>query len=101
MAGVKFFWYKHPKTGKMHSDQRMEGYEHRPLIIKGVKCELDPDYLPPAKEEDTSIGFPGRMFKNGQREVWEADPNHVKKCNPKYVQYQDGHKERYDPTKHC
>lgn len=99
MGKIKFFWYKHPKTGKMYSDQRMEGYEHKPLVIKGVKCELFPDYVPPLKERKP-LGV-RQMFKDGQREVWEADPYYVKKCNPKYVKYQDGHRERYDSGKHC
>lgn len=83
----------------MHSDQRMEGYEHKPLIIKDIKCELDPDYEPPTKEHKP-LGV-RQMYKDGHREVWKADPAYVRKCNPKYVQYQDGHKERYDSSKHC
>ena len=35
------------------------------------------------------------------RECFEADPDYVKKCKPKYIKFQDGHKERYDPGKHC
>ena len=99
MGAIKFFWYKHPKTGKMHSDQRMSGYEHKPLVVKGVKCELVPDYVPPLKEHKP-LG-PRRLYKDGQREVWEADPQYIKKMNPKYVKYQDGHRERYDSSKHC
>ncbi len=38
---------------------------------------------------------------SGNREVFEADPDYVKGCRPKYVKFQDGHKEKYDPTKHC
>jgi len=96
---IKFFWYKHPKTGEMFSDQRMEGYEDIPLIIKGVKCELDINYKPPAKEFKP-LG-PIRVYKDGQREVWEADPKYVKKCNPKYLKQQNVFIERYDPQKHC
>ena len=52
MGIVKFFWYKHPKTGEMLSDQRMEGYETRPLIIKGVKIDKKIKTLAiPANEE--------------------------------------------------
>jgi hypothetical protein len=99
MNMIKFFWYKHPKTGEMISDQRMVGYEDKPLMVKGVKCELDRDYEPPV-EEHKPLGVI-RVYKDGQREVWEADPGYVKKCNPKYVKYQDGHSERYNPNKHC
>lgn len=101
MGMINFYWYKHPKTGEMISDQRMIGYEEKPLFIKGVKCELVRDYKPPVKEEDTSIGFPGRMYKDGQRECFQADPQYVKKCNPKNIRFQDGHIERYDSGKHC
>lgn len=96
---VKFFWYKHPKTGEMFSDQRMEGYEERPLIKKGIKCELDLTYKPPEKEYK-ALG-PIRIYKDGQREVFEADPQYVKKMNPKNIRFQDGHIERYDSSKHC
>lgn len=97
MGMIGFFWYKHPETGEMISDQRMIGFEEKPLVIKGVKCELVRDYEPPTEEQD---GLPPAII-NKNREVFEADPDYVKKCNPKYVKFQDGHKERYDPTKHC
>jgi hypothetical protein len=99
MQMINFFWYKHPKTKEMHSDQRMVGYEEIPLLVKGVKCDIDRDYTPP-EIEYKPLGVI-RMYRDGQREVWEADPGHVKKCKPKYVKFQDGHRERYDPTKHC
>ena len=97
--GVPVWWYKHPKTGEMFSDLRTKGFEKKPLVVKGVICELDLDYILPTKKHKP-LG-PRQMFKDGQREVWEADSHYVKKCNPKYVKYQDGHKERYDPSKHC
>ena len=99
MGMIKFFWYKHPKTGEMISDQRMVGYEEKPLMVKGEKCELDRDYKPPEKEYKP-LGVI-RVYKDGQRECFEADPQYVKKCNPKNIRFQDGHIERYDPTKHC
>ncbi len=93
---VRFFWYKHPETGEIFSDQRMDGYEDIPLIIKGVKCELIRDYSPPEKyDNERSLAI---IDKN--REVFQADREFVKKMKPKYVRFQDGHRERYDPTKH-
>jgi len=97
MGKVKFFWYKHPKTGEMFSDQRMEGYEDKPFIHKGVVCDLMIDYVPPERNSDQY----NLAIINKNREVFQADPAYVKSCKPKYVQFQDGHKERYDPTKHC
>ena len=97
MGMIKFFWYKNTETGEMKSDQRMEGYEDKPLIEKGVKWELVRDYEPPKKESKAT----GIAIIDKNREVFEADPAYVKSCKPKYVQFQDGHKEKYDPTKHC
>ena len=98
MQMIKFFWYKNPETEEMISDQRMVGYEEKPLICGGVKCEIDREYAPPVKEHKP-LG-PIRMYKNGQREVFEADPQYVKKMNPKNIRFQDGHIERYDSSKH-
>ncbi len=81
----------------MISDQRMVGYEEKPLTVKGVKCELVSDYVPPKKDSNKR----NLAIINKNREVFEADSNYVKKCNPRFVQFQDGHKERYDSTKHC
>ncbi len=97
MGMIGFFWYKHPKTGAIFSDQRMKGYEENPLIIKGVSCKLVRDYIPSIKKTDTNINI---AIINKNREVFQADSEYVKKCNPKYVKFQDGHRERYDPTKH-
>ena len=96
MNMIKFFWYKHPETGEMFSDQRMVGYETKPLIKNGVKCELDPDYVPPTKEHDKF----NLAIINKNREVFEADRDLVKKTNPKFIKFNDGHRERYDPGKH-
>jgi hypothetical protein len=94
---IRFYYYKHPETGEIFSDQRMEGFEEKPLIIKGVKHELVRDYVPPRKKQKDLAP----VIINKNREVFEADPAFVKKCKPKYVKFQDGHKEKYDPTKHC
>ena len=93
---IKFFWYKHPKTGEMFSDQRMVGYEDKPFNCKGIDCELVRGYAPPEVDHDRNLAI-----INKNREVFEADPWLVKKTNPKYVKYQDGHSERFDPNRHC
>lgn len=93
---IKFFWYKHPKTGEMLSDQRMTGYEKKPLVVKGVKCELVKDYVPPVKKRKAL----SLCIINKNREVFQADSDWVKECNPKYVKYNDGHRERYNPAYH-
>ena len=35
------------------------------------------------------------------REGFEQDPDFYKKMKPKKVRYRDGHKEFFDPTRHC
>ena len=42
---TKFFYYKHPKTGEIFSDQRMIGFEGVPYKADGVECELLKDYV--------------------------------------------------------
>jgi hypothetical protein len=98
MNMIRFFWYRHPETKEMHSDQRMVGYETKPLLKGGVECELVPDYEPPVIDRENDFNL---AIINKNREVFQADPSYVKKCRPKYVKFQDGHRERYDPTKHC
>ena len=94
---TRFFYYKHPKTGEIFSDQRMMGYETRAYKTSdGEECELVPDYEPPVKNTKNQIGI---IDKNA--EIFEKDAAYVKECNPKYIKFNDGHRERYDPTKHC
>ncbi|MCK5762538.1 MAG: hypothetical protein KAH05_00310 [Clostridiales bacterium] len=92
-----FFYYKHPKTGKIYSDQRMSGFEEVPYMASdGVKCELLKDYCPDTEDSKNQIGI---INKNA--EVFQKDSAFVKKCKPKYVKFRDGHREKYDPTRHC
>lgn len=94
---ISFFYYKHPKTGKIYSDQRMKGYEEKPYIASdGVECKYLPNYSPPLKKSKKSFGI---IDKNA--EVFQKDPEYVKKVNPKYIRFRDGHRERYDPNRHC
>ena len=49
--------------------------------------------------EAESKGYCGLSEK--QREGFEMDPALYKKRNPKWVRYRDGHRELFDPDKHC
>ena len=82
----------------MFSDQRMPGFEKRPYNHKGEICKLVPDYEPPREEDPTKIWF---QYRKTNMEPFEADPQYVKKMKPKYIKFNDGHREKYDPTKHC
>ena len=94
---ANFYYYKHPKTEKIYSDLRMKGFEKKPYISPdGEECELLKGYSPPSENKDIGVAI---IDKN--REVFEADPDFVKKCRPKKIKFQDGHIEKYDPTKHC
>jgi len=87
---MPIYEYKHPKTEE---------------IFQALRSITDRDkiYISPDGQEckrllfPTTLGFCGK----GDREVFELDPSHVKKCNPKFIRYRDGHRERFDPTKHC
>jgi len=93
---TKFYYYKHPKTGKIFSDQRMSGYETKPYVASdGIECKFMKNYIPPSKKMKNRIGI---IDKNA--EVFQKDSDYCKKVAPKYVQFRDGHKEKYDPTKH-
>ena len=79
--------FEHPDTKEVFEDLRSIKDRDKPYISPdGKKCKR------------IISSFTG-WKKN--KEVFEADRDYVKKCNPKYVKFQDGHRERYDPTKHC
>ena len=50
-------------------------------------------------EVPSDMGYMGRI--EGEREVFEVDREAVKNAKPKYIKFRDGHRERYDPSKHC
>jgi hypothetical protein len=88
------YQYKHPKTGKIFECIRTFSERDKPLISDdGEKCEFVPWYL-------TDIKFQMGII-NRNAEVWEKDSDYVKKVHPKYVKYRDGHREKFDPTRHC
>ena len=81
--------YIHPDSGEEFEEIRRVEDRNKPFTAPdGVKC----------KRQEVGTNIKGW---NGKREVFEADPGYVKSCKPKYVKFQDGHKEKYDPTKHC
>jgi len=93
---IRFYYYKHPETDKIYSEQRMDGFEDKPYVAPdGVVCERLIDYTPPSKEHKSTFGI---IDKNA--ECFEKDAQFVKKCRPKRIRFRDGHVEKYDPTKH-
>jgi len=84
---MAIYQYKHPKTGEIFEDIRKMKDSDKPFIAPdGIKC--------------FRIISKFQGWK-GNKEVFEQDPSYVKKCRPKFVKFKDGHREKYDPTKHC
>jgi len=85
---MPIYEYEHPETGEIFDDIRPAKDRAKPFIAPdGVACP----------KRDVPSKFAGWK---GNREVFEADRDLVKKTKPKYVKFKDGHRERYDPTKH-
>ena len=92
----KFYRYIHPNTGEIFKVLRDVVDRDTPYILEdGVVCERKKD------PSEKMRGGPNRYGGRSDREVFELDPDYAKKVKPKYVRYRDGHKEKYDPTKHC
>lgn len=90
----KHYKYQHPETGKIYKSFRDSEKKDEPYVSDdGVKC---PRLLDPGEGNNFQLGI---IDKNA--EVFQKDPDYVKKCSPKYVKFNDGHREKYDPTKHC
>jgi hypothetical protein len=88
------FYYKHPKTGKIVERNLpiTENQEESIILEDGTICKYVPWYV----IEKGKIGI---IDKNA--EVWEKDPDYVRKLNPKFVRRRDGVREKFDPNKHC
>lgn len=86
---IPIYEYLHPETGEIFDDLRSYKDANKPFIAPdGVKCI----------RQEIPSRFGG--WKEG-REVFELDSDFAKKIKPKYVKFRDGHRERYDSTKHC
>ena len=96
---MPIYHYKHPETGEIHEDLRASDNCKDPLVLDdGTECEFVPWYLLPEEREGVRKHSKGLVDKNC--EVWEKDPDYVKKAAPKYVRRRDGVREKYDPTRH-
>jgi len=86
---MPIYVFKNPKTGKIFEEIRPFSKMNDPFYDEdGTKCDR--------------VEVPGgSVVIDNNAEVFEKDNDYVKKCKPKYVKFRDGHKERYDPTRHC
>lgn len=80
--------YIHPETNEIYEDMRSCSDRDKPFIAPdGKEC----------KRMEVPTSFSGWV---GDREGFQQDPDFYKKMKPKYVKFKDGHREKYDPTKH-
>lgn len=95
---MPIYLFKHPKTGKIFEDIRSFKDFDKPFISPdGETC----DRIIPGTEVNARKRK-GRASRAGMKlEVFQADPQYVRRNHPKYVRFRDGHREKYDPTKHC
>jgi len=87
---MPFYKYKHPETGEIFEDLRMITKCDEPFIADdGVECPRFVDW--------DNLRF-SIMDKN--EEVFQKDEEYTRLTNPKYIRFKDGHKEKYNPSKH-
>lgn len=79
--------YEHPNTKEIFTDLRKMEDRDKPFIA------------PDGKECKRVLFSPVHGWRS-DREGFEMDPDYYKEAHPKYVKYRDGHREKYDPTKH-
>ncbi|MFW6172284.1 MAG: hypothetical protein ACOC5T_00870 [Elusimicrobiota bacterium] len=93
---MPIYEYQHPETKEIFSELRTVSRRNEPFTAPdGTECERI--HFSASKTPDGV-----RASRAGMKlESFQVDPLYTKKCNPKYVRFRDGHRERYDPTKHC
>ena len=85
---MPLYKFLNPVTGEVFEELVSVKKCKKPFVLPdGTKCKR------------LFSGFKGGII-NKNAEVFQKDPEYVKKCKPKYVKFRDGHRERYDPTKH-
>ena len=86
------YTYENPITGKYFEEIATMANSDKPFILEdGTECPRI--FFPPTKR--------GCAIINKNREAFQVDPDFCKKVKPKYIKFKDGHRERYNPTKHC
>ena len=87
---MPIYEYQHPETKEIFEDMRKMEDRDKPFIAPdGVKCE---------RIFASNLEYVGRPDKN--KECFEVDREYVHKAKPKYIKFRDGHRERFDPTRH-
>lgn len=94
---MPLYIYKNSKTGELIEELRPMSECNDPLILEdGTVCERD------YGGEQTVDDKRRRQYRGTRgHEGFEVDPDYYKIVKPKYVKFKDGHREKYDPNKHC
>lgn len=88
---MPIYEFIHPKTEEIFTEIRQMSDRDKPFIAPdGEICE---------RVLFSKMGYMGRSEK--ERECFELDPHYCKKVSPKWIKYRDGHREKFDPTRHC
>lgn len=90
---MPIYCYRNPKDDSIIKVIRLFSESDKPYILDdGTECVRDREY----ELNSQSLGI---VDKNG--ECFERYPDYVKSAKPKFVKFRDGHREKYDPTRHC
>ena len=85
---MPIYVYENKKTGEILEELRSYADSDKPFVTPdGTVCE----------RVITTLG----CVVDKNCEPFKKDPDYVKRLNPKYIKFNDGHRERYDPTRHC
>ena len=80
------YLFEHPDTGEIFEDFRLMADSDKPFYAPdGIECKKM---------------ISGFVVIDKNQEVFEMDEDYTKLTNPKYVRFKDGHKEKYNPSKH-
>jgi len=94
---LPIYVYEHPETGELIEEIRPMSEHDQPLILEdGTVCER---YNGGFLKEDKKRKRDYRGVRG--HEGFEVDPDYYKTLKPKYVKFKDGHREKYNPNKHC
>ena len=85
---MAIYVFQHPRTKEIFEEFRSFKDINKPFYAPdGTECKR--------------ILFPSPVsISKKNKEVFEQDPDYVKKMRPKYVKFRDGHRERYDEMRH-
>ena len=89
---IPIYQYEHPETGEIFEEIRL-------ISNRDKKYKAPDGIICPRLKIPKNMGYCGRSEK--EREVFELDPDYARRVKPKYVKFRDGHRERYDPGRHC